>query len=216
MSAQTPLLPIFVKLESHRCLVVGAGAVALQKITNLIECGARITVVAPEAISEVERLATVGQLALYRRAYRREDLDHISLVIAATSDPAVNHAVYSDATELNVLVNAVDDPPCCDFYFSSVVRRGPLQIAISTTGESPALAQRLRQQLQAALPEDTGSWLSHLGRLRRAVIEDQPAGPLRNNLLKNLASRDVCKSESCPSRQMAREPKVKAESWWLT
>lgn len=216
MSTATPLLPIFVKLESRPCLVVGAGVIGLQKITSLLECGAEVTVVAPEANAEVRAFAADHRLTWRPKAYAPEDLDGISLAVAATNDPEVNHAVYRDATEHGVLANAVDDPPFCDFYFSSVVRRGPLQIAISTAGESPALAQRLRQEVQAALPEDVGGWLSRLGKLRREVLKEHPAGEWRNNLLKKLARRDVCESDSCPSRQLAHPPEVQTESWWLT
>jgi siroheme synthase-like protein len=139
-----PLLPIFVKLEGRSCLVVGGGAVALQKVRSLLECGAHVTVVAPDARDEIRDLAERGIVAWRGRTYVGEDVAGHRLVIAATNDPELNHAVYSDAVEAGVLANAVDDPPFCDFYFGSVVRRGPLQIGISTAGESPALAQRLR------------------------------------------------------------------------
>lgn len=216
MTNSTPLLPIFVKLEARPCLVVGAGVIGLQKVNSLLECGAQVTVVAPEASGEIRAFAAAGRLNWRNKQYQRSDLEGISLAIAATNDADVNHAVYRDATERGVLANAVDDPPFCDFYFSSVVRRGPLQIAISTAGESPALAQQIRKEVQAALPEDVGSWLSRLGKLRREVIQQHPAGEWRNGLLKKLARRDLCDAESCPSRQMARAPRVQSESWWLT
>ncbi len=215
-STDTPLLPIFVKLEARPCLVVGAGIVGSQKIMSLLECGALVTVVAPWAKPEIEELVSAGRLQWRQRTYKPADLDGISLAIAASSDPEVNHAVFRDATERGVLANAVDDPPFCDFYFSSVVRRGPLQIAISTAGESPALAQRLRRELQAALPQDVGIWLQRLGKLRRDVLRVQPPSEARNTLLKELANRDMCDADSCPSRQMAFKPKAHSDSWWLT
>ena len=104
-----------------------------------------------------------------------------------------------------MLVNAVDDPPFCDFYFPSVVRRGELQIAISTAGESPALAQRLRKEINAALPLDTGEWLMELGRLRREVTAVEPIGEPRKLLLHELAQREVCGFDGCPARARARE-----------
>ena len=119
-------------------------------------------------------------------------------MIAATSDPEVNHAIYSDAVAAGVLANAVDDPPFCDFYFGSVVRRGPLQIGISTAGESPALAQRLRQKLETLLDEGTGPWLERLGALRREVLAAHPAGEKRNELLRTLATREVCDAPYLP------------------
>ena len=129
----------------------------------------------------------------------------------------MNHEIYSDAVAAGVLANAVDDPPFCDFYFGSVVRRGPLQIGISTAGESPALAQRLRRQLEALLDKGTGPWLERLGALRREVLAAYPAGEERNDLLHTLATRDVCDSPACPSRAMALEtPREERGSWWLT
>ena len=216
-----PLLPIFVKLEGRRCLVVGAGIVAAQKIESLVECGAAITVVAPEAREEVRELVAAARIEWQQRAYQEQDVHGHQLVIAATNQPAVNHAVYADAVAAGILANAVDDPPYCDFYFGSVVRRGPLQIGISTAGESPALAQRLRQELEAALDEETGPWLERLGELRREVLATHPPGEQRNALLRALATREVCDAAECPSRRMAlggrgAEHVVEPGHWWLT
>ena len=105
----------------------------------------------------------------------------------------------------DILCNAVDDPPFCDFYFPSVVRRGDLQIAISTAGESPTFAQRLRKELNAQLPLDLGEWLMELGRLRREVTAVEPIGEPRKQLLHELAQREVCGYDQCPSRLRARE-----------
>jgi siroheme synthase-like protein len=116
----------------------------------------------------------------------------------------VNASVYRDAVNRNILCNAVDDPPNCDFYFPSVVRRGKLQIAISTAGESPALAQQLRKEIDEQLPQDLGPWLDDLGELRREVLAAVPAGESRKLLLHELAQRQVCGSNHCPSRQLVR------------
>ncbi len=213
-----PLLPIFLKLQGRRCLIVGAGIVASQKIHSLAECGAELTVIAPEAREEVRELAAAGRIAWHRRAYRNADVIGHQLVIAATNDPTVNHTVYADAVAAGILANAVDDPPYCDFYFGSIVRRGPLQIGISTAGESPALAQRIRHELEEALDQDTGEWLERLGALRREVLSAHPPGEARNALLRTLASREVCDESTCPSRQAAL-PAVEAPeqgTWWLT
>lgn len=210
-----PLLPIFVKLEGRPCLVVGAGAIGLQKVHSLLECGAQLAVVAPEARSEIRELAIEKKLEWRDRCYATGDIHGQQLVIAATDNPQVNHAVYADAVAAGVLVNAVDDPPYCDFYFGSVVRRGPLQIGISTAGESPAFAQRLREQLELLLDEGTGPWLERLGALRREVLATHPAGEDRNRLLRALATREVCDSPQCPSRAMALEARQKNRARWL-
>jgi siroheme synthase-like protein len=199
------LLPIFLRLEGRRCLVVGAGTVALAKIASLRAAGAKIAVVAPEAIAPVRELAETGVIALQERAFEAADLESAFLVIAATNVPEVNRAVHEEALRRNVLSNAVDDPPNCDFYFGSVVARCDLQIAISTAGESPALAQRLRKEIDAQLPEDLGPWLSELGGLRREVRAATPPGEARNLLLHELAQRHLCGSSECPTREFARE-----------
>ena len=199
------LLPVFLRLEGRRCLVVGAGTVALQKIESLRSAGAEITVVAPQAHAGVRALAQAGTLVWEERGFEAGDLDGVFVVIAATNSTEVNHAVYEEALRRNVLCNAVDDPPNCDFYFGSVVTRGDLQVAISTAGKSPALAQRLRREIDAQLPQDLGPWLSELGALRREIRAAMPAGAERNLLLHELATRQLCSSPSCPAREFARE-----------
>ncbi len=199
------LLPIFLRLERRPCLVVGAGTVALAKIESLRAAGAVITVVAPEAIPAVRELAHHDSVTWHQRVFAPADLNSVFLVIAATNAPDVNHTVYEEALRRNILCNAVDDPPNCDFYFGSVVARGDLQIAVSTAGESPALAQRLRREIDAQLPADLGPWLAELGELRREVRTATPAGEARNLLLHELAQRPLCSSPACPTRQFAQE-----------
>jgi precorrin-2 dehydrogenase / sirohydrochlorin ferrochelatase len=199
------LFPMFLKLTARRCVVVGAGAIAESKIESLLEAEAQVTVIAPEALPRVEEWAEGGDIVWLEREYREGDLEGAFLAVAGTATPEVNRAVFAEAQERGVLVNAVDDPPFCDFYFPSVVRRGELQIAISTAGESPALAQRLRKEINAALPPDTGEWLMELGRLRREVTAVEPIGEPRKSLLHELAQRDVCGFAECPARTRARQ-----------
>ncbi len=204
------LLPIFLNLEGRRCLLVGAGTVALDKIGSLLKTGVRLRVMAPHTKQEVRELAAGGKLEWIERAFDPADLDGHHLVIAATDSPEVNAAVYQAALERGIFCNSVDDIPNCDFFFGSVVSRGKLQIAISTAGESPAVAQRLRREIDAQLPEDLGPWLDRVGELRRKVLEIHPRGEERKALLHELATRQVCDSESCPSRKLALAPLGKA------
>jgi siroheme synthase-like protein len=199
------LLPIFVRLESRPVLVVGAGTVALAKIESLQAAGATITVVAPKTIPRIRELAHQDALVWRQRVFEPQDLDGAFMVIAATNASEVNRTVFEEARRRNIPCNAVDDPPNCDFYFGSVVSRGDLQVAISTTGESPALAQRLRQEIDAQLPKDLGPWLAGVGGLRRDVRAAAPAGEARNLLLHELAQRQLCSSPTCPTREYARE-----------
>jgi uroporphyrin-III C-methyltransferase len=200
------MLPIFLKLADRRCLLVGAGNVALEKIGSMLQTGVKLRVVAPYARPEVRQLAAEGRLEWIERAFDLSDLEGNFLVITATDSPRVNAAVYQGCVERNIICNSVDDIPNCDFYFGSVVARGNLQIAISTAGESPAVAQGLRREIDAQLPQDLGPWLENLGQLRREVLEIHPRSEGRKALLHQLAQRQVCESASCPSRLLAHEP----------
>jgi precorrin-2 dehydrogenase/sirohydrochlorin ferrochelatase len=211
------LFPIFLKLTGRPAIVIGAGHLAESKIESLQAANARVTVIAPHATDRIAAMAEAGEITLHPREYAMGDLAGQFLAVAATNVPAVNRAVFAEAEAAGILINAVDDPPFCDFYFPSVVRRGDLQIAISTAGESPALAQRLRKEINALLPLDTGDWLAELGNLRREVLQLEPLNDARKELLHQLASREVCGYDGCPSRTLAREhartnPLPKAES----
>lgn len=197
------LFPIFLKLEGRLCLIVGAGNVALEKITSLLRAGAKLRVVAPAACDAIERLAADGKIALIRREFQGADLEGQSFVVTATDSRAINRQVFLAAQQRGLLCNSVDDPPNCDFYFASIVQRGKLQIAISTAGESPALAQRLRREIDAQLPKDTAVWLDELGSLRREILATHPPGNQRKALLHTLAERPLCNSEERPSHRLA-------------
>ena len=199
------LFPAFLKLRNRPCLVVGAGEIAWSKITSLLDAEADLQVIATKARDQVHQLAAQGRIRLTLRPYQPSDILGHFLVIAATNHRHINAAVYRDAEARNILCNAVDDPPNCDFYFGSIVRRGDLQIAISTNGASPAFSQRLRREIDTALPPDLGPWLADLGELRRAILQTHPAGENRKQLLLTLAQRELCRAENCPARRLARD-----------
>jgi uroporphyrin-III C-methyltransferase/precorrin-2 dehydrogenase/sirohydrochlorin ferrochelatase len=198
------LLPIFLKFAGRRCLVVGAGEVAREKIDTLLRAELELHVVAPFPHLDVRKWAAAGMLTWSEREFQPSDLDGNQLVIAATNLPAVNAAVYRAAVERGILANSVDDVPNCDFFFGSVVHRGTLQIAISTGGKSPALAQKLRREIDEQLPQDLGPWLEHLGQLRREILEAHPRGDERKMLLHKLVQRQICESAHCPTRQLVQ------------
>jgi uroporphyrin-III C-methyltransferase len=198
------MLPIFLKLDSRRCLLVGAGNVALEKINTLLKTGIRLRVVAPSAHPEIQQLAIEGKLEWIQRAFVPSDLDGNTLVIAATDVPEVNALVYRESVARGILANSVDDIPNCDFFFGAVVNRGHLQIAISTAGESPAVAQRLRREIDEQLPADIGPWLENLGQLRRKILATYPRSESRKLLLHQLANRPLCESTTNSSRLLAQ------------
>jgi precorrin-2 dehydrogenase / sirohydrochlorin ferrochelatase len=195
------MFPIFLKLQGRLCLVVGGGTIAAPKVDSLLRAGGVVTVVAPRVNPEIEEQARTGELIWHVREFAISDLDGMFLVIAATDLQAVNHSVAEAARAHSVLCNSVDDPPDCDFFYPSVVRRGDLQVAISTAGKSPALAQRLRQEVDALLPAETGPWLDSLGETRARMLEAFPLSEERKHALHLLARRESCDPAACPVQQ---------------
>jgi siroheme synthase-like protein len=144
----TPFYIACLKLAGRRCLVIGGGEIGLEKVEGLLACDGEVTLISPEAVPELAQLAAEGSIAWERRAYAGpEDLEGAFMVIASTDDTDINIAVYNDAERRAMLVNVVDVPPLCNFILPAIVRTGPLAIAISTAGASPALAKRIKAQV---------------------------------------------------------------------
>lgn len=183
------LFPIFLKLEGKPCLVVGAGAVAESKIRSLLIARANVRVVAPWATPAVSGWFRAGALQWIARPFHTADLDAVFLVVAATSSTEVNDSVYREAQSRRILCNVVDDPERCDFYYPAVVRRGDLQIAISTGGNSPALAQRLRREFEEQIAPVYAGWLEELGQARKKLLAISMGPHHRRALLHAAASR---------------------------
>jgi len=188
------LFPMFVKLEGKRCLVVGAGKVGGPKIGGLIETGACIRVIALQASETVQGWAQAGKISLELRAFDAEDLDGTFLAIVATASRVLNESIYREAQRRAVLCNVVDVPEYCDFYYPAVVRRGDLQIAISTNGQSPSLAQKLRQQLERQFGPGYARWVAELGETRKLVLASDLDVERKSELLHSLASREAVKA----------------------
>lgn len=179
---------MFVKLENRRILVVGAGKVGEPKIAGLLDTGAQITVVAPQPSEAVREWAGKAQIELKERSFVPEDLNGIFLAVVATASPILNQHVFSEAQRRGVLCNVVDVPDQCDFFYPAVVRRGDLQIAISTSGQSPSLAQRLRQRLEKQFGRGYADWTKELGATRRDVLKSSLSPEQKRELLHSLAS----------------------------
>ena len=185
------LFPIFVKVENRLVVVVGGGVVAEGKISGLLSAGARVRVIAPEITEAITRWHNEQKVEWHAKTFEPGDLADATLVIAATSTPGVNEAVYREADRLGVLCNAVDDIEHCHFYYGSIVQRGDLQIAISTNGKSPALAQRLRKELEAEFGPEYELWLDWLGTARELLRSGSGHPDSTKLLLHHLASRPM-------------------------
>ena len=163
--------PLYLNLVDRSVLVVGAGAVATQKIPGLLAAGARLRVVAPAASAEIRAWAGAGRLEWRERPYETADLEGAALVFAAASDRAVHERVWREARERGLWVNVVDVPALCDFIAPSIVRQGELQIAVSTGGAAPALAKLLRRKLEAVLGPEYGELVRLAGAWRPEILK---------------------------------------------
>jgi len=161
--------PAFLDLHGRRCVVVGGGVVALRKVEALLRCGAEVLVVSPDLSVELAARVRERRVEHRPREFRAEDLEGAFLVVAATDDPAANAGVFEEAQRRGLLVNTVDDPERCNFIVPSVIQRGPITVAISTGGVSPALAKHLRERLERAVGPEYGALAELMGELRAEV-----------------------------------------------
>jgi precorrin-2 dehydrogenase / sirohydrochlorin ferrochelatase len=204
----TSLFPMFLKLEGRNVLVVGAGKVGEPKIAGLLETGARIRVVSLDATPKVRAWARSGKLQLELRRFESPDLDGTFLAVVATNSRTLNERIYHEAQQRGTLCNVVDVPDLCDFYYPSVVRRGDLQIAISTAGQSPSLAQKIRQQLEKQFGPAYGAWVAELGETRKLILASDLDRERKLDLLHSLASREAVEAALAQQPELATQGEV--------
>ena len=181
---------MILKLGGRPCLVVGAGTIAESKIASLIETAAQVLVVAPDATPGVRSWAQAKRVEWRQRGFQPSDLDGMFIVVAATSSTELHEQIFQEATQRGVLCNIVDVPELCDFYYPAVVHRGALQIAVSTSGQSPALAQRLRIELEKQFGPEYEAWLEYLGKARDKLQSQELDPEERKRLLHGLSSQE--------------------------
>jgi precorrin-2 dehydrogenase/sirohydrochlorin ferrochelatase len=194
---------MFLKLEGRPCLVVGGGKVGEPKIGGLLEAGARIRVVALQASSGVREWARAEKIELELRAFLAEDLDGAFLAVVATNSRSLNERIYQEAQRRGVLCNVVDVPDLCDFFYPAVMRRGDLQIAVSTAGQSPSLAQKIRQQLEKQFGPAYAAWVEELGETRKLILASDLDQERKLDLLHSLASREALEAALAETSELA-------------
>ncbi len=202
------LFPLFLKLEGKRVVVVGGGAIAEGKIEGLLSAGARVRVIAPQITRQIAEWTRFRKVEWLPKEFAVGDLENASLVVAATSAPGVNKAVFTEAEAKNILCNAVDDVENCHFYYGAIAQRGDLQIAISTNGKSPALAQRIRKELEEEYPAEYGVWLDWLGAAREILRADSTDPEQTKALLHQLATHECFDRFVRQSRNIATKREV--------
>lgn len=185
--------------------MVGGGAVAERKVRGLLHAGFEVTVISPKINSQLEDLVQLGSIEMIRRLFQEGDLQGAFLAIAATDDPVTNRAVWEEARQRGCLVNVVDDPEHSNFILPAIVRRGDLTIAISTGGASPALARRLRQELEACFGSEYGEIIELLAELRPELQADFEAGETRRKAAYRLVDSDLLEVLRHDGREVARQ-----------
>ncbi|MBI5187530.1 MAG: bifunctional precorrin-2 dehydrogenase/sirohydrochlorin ferrochelatase [Nitrospirae bacterium] len=185
--------PAFLNLKGKRAVVIGGGKVAERKILALLRAGADVTVISPKLTKRLEKEKAEGRIRHIPREYRRGDLKGAFLVIAATSYPEINTKVVREAGVIceSLLLNVVDMPSQCNFIVPSIVRRGPLTIAISTSGTSPAMARAIRRDLEKLYGPEFANYLKLLGKIRKKAIKEVPDKKKRAEFFKSLASEEM-------------------------
>lgn len=196
---------IAMDLEHKTCLVVGGGPVAERKVMVLLDCGGRIKLVSPHLTATLNRLAISGTITYKQGEYEASDLAEAFIVIAATGRDEVNRRVADDCAKHNLLVNVVDDPASANFFVPATLRRGSLQIAISTDGKSPVLARRIREALEEKYTADFGTFVDFLGNLRAKILAEVPDPRQRSMLLKGLVDQETLRLAQEGYLELAKE-----------
>jgi precorrin-2 dehydrogenase/sirohydrochlorin ferrochelatase len=183
--------PINLDIQNRNVLVVGGGGVGSRKVKTLLACGARVTVVSQEVSDRLQELAASDKIRLELRSYRSDDLDGMFLVIGATNDEKLNRQISGDAEKLNTLCNIADRPAVCNFILPSIVHRDDLVITISTSGQSPALAKKLRKTLEEQFGEEYGELLKLMGAIRKKLLRQAHEPEAHKPLFEQLINSDL-------------------------
>lgn len=183
--------PVQLDVRGRRCLVVGGGAVGTRKVEGLLTCGARVTVVSPQVTEDLRRLVARGAITLWEREYAATDLTGMFLVIGATDVEDLNRRLSDDARQLKILCNIADRPEQCHFTLPAVVRRGDLVITVSTSGKSPALAKKLRHELEGQFGEEYAVLLDLMGTIRKRLLAQQHAPEAHKPIFEKIIRSDI-------------------------
>lgn len=165
--------PVNLDIQNQNCLVVGGGFVSSRKVKTLLDCGAKVTVVSPDVTKQLRDFSISGSITWNNRHYRTSDIDGMFLVIGATDDEELNRQISSDARKRNILCNIADRPKACNFILPSIVNRGDLIIAISTSGKSPAFAKKLRKDFEKTFGKEYADFLQLMGAARKKLLNTE-------------------------------------------
>ena len=190
-SAKGSYYPLFLDIAQKPCIVLGGGKVAERKVKMLLRFGAQVKVISPDVTNALRLLAQKGKIHIAMRRYRAADLCNASLVFAATDDEKINNRIRDDAGRAKVPVNVVDDPDLCDFIVPSIIKKGPVVVAISTSGMLPLLSKKLRQEMEAIVTKDYIRYADTIGRFRKFIIEHVEDKKARRKMMKKIGSMSM-------------------------
>lgn len=191
MKLEMRYYPVSLDMQNRKCLVVGGGSVGARKVMTLLECGAIVTVVSPDVTGKLLDLAEKKMIELKKRPYEPSDIDGIFLVIGATDNEELNWQINKDAERQNKLCNIADRPEACNFILPSIVNRGNLVIAISTSGKSPAFAKKMRQDLEKQFGEEYDEFLELMGAIRKKALSEKHEPEAHKHLFEQLINRGL-------------------------
>jgi precorrin-2 dehydrogenase/sirohydrochlorin ferrochelatase len=200
--------PVNLDVQNRECLVVGGGSVGERKVRTLLECGARVTVVTTLATERLQALASAGRIDLKTRGYEPSDLEGTFLVIGATDSEEINEKISKDATKRGLLCNIADRPAACSFVLPAIVRQGALLIAISTSNKSPAVARRIRQNLEKEFGPEYAVLLNLMGAIRRRLLAESKSPEAHKHMFERLLDEGLL--------EMIRDNRVKDVDFLLT
>jgi len=183
--------PAYLDIRNRRCLVVGGGGVGTRKVKTLLDCGARVTIISPQASGQLKKLADNERVSIEKRSYQPGDLEGMFLVIGATDDEKLNRQISRDAEKRGLLCNIADRPEICNFILPSIVRRGDLTISISTAGRSPAMAKKLRQDLEKQYGEEYADFLRLMGAIRQKLLSQAHEPEAHKSLFEQLINNGL-------------------------
>lgn len=183
--------PAFLDITAKRCLVVGGGKVAERKVAMLLQFNAHVTVVGPVITRTLLKLDNERKIEYFQRTYTAKDLDNTALVFACTNNSIINNKIKTEAARKKIPVNVVDDPDLCDFIVPSIIRKGDLTIAISTSGELPLLSKKLRQKIEEVVTDDYLEYLHIIGEFRKHLMKTVKDARKRGLIMKDIAKMDM-------------------------
>lgn len=199
------LFPIYLDLSGKNCLIIGGGQVAERKVENLLDYEVNVIVVSPEAEEPIKQWAQEGIIVWRAREFEEADLEEVYMVFVATNDGLVNQTAVELCRQKGILANAVDDPPNCDFFIPSIIRRNSLVLAISTEGKSPLFARRLREELEDLITPVYGEFVDILGEIRSHIKDIVPDIELRKKIFQSLVDSDILDLLKAGEKERARE-----------